>query len=137
MNKEERPKFIQLRKLDETCRCCGHGKEYICDTCYELLHNGYAVLIEMRDDPRPKRKKVTGNAVAILAEKFYEFETQQPITANAIYFIRESDLKQFMGNAYRSSTDRHPATKLLTAAPRPANRQSAGSARSAAELLVA
>jgi hypothetical protein len=136
MNKEDRQKVIQLEELDRSCRCCGHGREYICDRCDDLLQNGYAVFIEVEDDSTMDRKRLTGYALAVPAHRYWiPGSRNEAMEANCIYFIHQTELKKFLGNDYRHPKGgRLKPSKFLTTAPRPINGHPKNSTRSAAEL---
>ena len=88
-------KVIQLNTEHEECRCCGRGREAFCDRCGNLNKEGYAFLIEVRDNSTINRQRTTGYSVAILAASVKDF---QP----TIYFIRATDLKEFLSNDYNN-----------------------------------
>ena len=120
--------FIRLKTLDVECRCCGKGREAVCDTCHTLMHNGHIIYIELKDSSTVEKKKPTGYAVAILASKVKD-------TTPGIAFIHQSQLQNFMGNEYNNPKYRG-AVKFITQSPERAKPQSTDRSRAAAELLV-
>jgi hypothetical protein len=94
--------FIRLQRLDENCRCCGRGTQHICDKCASRIRQGYSFIIEVKDNATEKKKKPTGYAIA--------YKTDQPCLTGTylegkpgrILFIRQSDLKDFLGNDYNN-----------------------------------
>lgn len=119
-------KVIQLQTEHEECRCCGKGREAFCDRCAKLNREGYAFLIEVRDNSTAEKRKPTGYSVAILASSVKDF---QP----TIYFIRATDLKEFLGNDY----NKPQPIRFLTNRPSWNNPQSrpAERTRSVTELV--
>jgi hypothetical protein len=138
-------KFIRLKTLDQECRCCGKGNQHICEKCDEMLHNGYAFFIELKDSSTEERKRPTGYNIALLASqvtehRWYDGRPSEPMTPG-IYFIRQADMKNFLKDDYNNfRATQHTSRvngRLLNTAPRHRNhpvRQTAGSARQAVEL---
>jgi hypothetical protein len=132
--------YIKLKTMHEECRCCGKGREWVCDSCNALLDRGHAFFIEVKDSSNEQHKKPTGYAIAFIAREAYEHGHPEVTLTPGIYFIRESDLKQFLGDGYNkfnhSARSGAPGRFLHNGAgsrPR-VNSGAADSSRSATEL---
>ena len=112
--------FFKLKMLDEECRCCGKGRQHVCQKCDALLHKGYAVFIEVADKSTVEKKKPTGYVIATRARKLFEHGHPGTAMTPGIYFIRQTDLKQFLGdgyNNYRTIAPTKTTGRLLQSAP--------------------
>ena len=118
-NKTAKP-FINLKTVEEYCRCCGTGNQNVCPRCEGLLNNGYAFFIEVKDSSTHERKKPTGFNIAVLASQLWENGNPSSVMQPGIYFIKESDLKQFLGNGYNKPASRgqNSSSKFLTGSPK-------------------
>lgn len=137
---------INVEIHDNDCRCCGNGRITICESCKEMLHSGYAFMIEVFDWSRKSKKKSTGYVVAFKAAQAYEHGKPGVPMQPGIYFIRETDLKTFLGDGYNRTIK---TTEFLSKAPEwnasnkhskhghrnHSQRQSANSTRSVTELV--
>ena len=131
--------FIKLRTMHEECRCCGKGREWVCDSCNKLLDNGHAFFIEVKNSATEIHKKPTGYAIAFKAADAYENGNPGVPLTPGIYFIKESDLKTFLGDGYNKFNHRTGSTdgRFLSNGSRwtgSANYRPAGDTRSATEL---
>lgn len=127
--------FIKVATSDSECRCCGKGRVYVCKSCTDLLNSGYAFVLEVKDSSTQQHKKPTGYVIAFVANQAFENgDPLQPMEPG-IYFVKESDLKNFLGNGY----DKHHRGlhgKFLNSSPKWAkhDRRPAKSTRSVTEL---
>ena len=96
--------FIKLRTMDANCRCCGKGNQWVCDGCNNLLDTGHAFFIEVKNSATDQHKKPTGYAIAFKAADVYENGKPGEAMLPGIYFIRENDLKNFLGDGYDKLT---------------------------------
>jgi hypothetical protein len=131
--------FIKLETKDDDCRCCGKGRETFCDRCWDLFQKGYSIMIEVKDNSSEQKKKPTGYSIAVAPGLLYENgHPGVPIATNHLYFIRETDLKQFLGNGYNKTIP----GRFLNGTPRwkahggnnSFNPRTTGSSRQAVEL---
>lgn len=118
----EQKKIIHLREYDKECRCCGHGRETICNGCRKLLETGYAIYVEITNKATMEKKKPTGYSVAILVDpekpQYNNGDFTDPITEGTIYFIRAVDLREFLKDEYRKNWAPPPKAKQITLSPR-------------------
>lgn len=126
--------FIKLETRDVACRCCGKGRDYICENCHKLLDNGKAILIEVENNSTELKKIPTGYVIAFQANAAYVKENPAVLMTAGIYFIRETDLKEFLGNGY----SKYRNTKFLNRPPKwnNSNQRPANSSRHAAQLVT-
>lgn len=127
--------FINIKTMYENCRCCGKGRNWVCDSCNTLINNGHAFFIEVRDLLGAQYKKPTGYVIAFKASVAYENGHPEVMLTPGIYFIEESNLKQFLGNGYNKINYGNP-TKVLRNGAKFLSPDSGttGSPRSATEL---
>jgi hypothetical protein len=129
----QKVKLIKLDTIDQECRCCGSGKVEFCDRCWDLFQKGYSIMIEVKNRSTAEKKRPTGYAIAVLPG-LIEPVAELPLQTNQIYFIREADLKEFLGDEY----NRHIRSTFLSTSPKwtNANRRTTASTRQAAELAT-
>lgn len=133
--------FLHLKTKQSNCRCCGRGKTTICDDCHNLFKKGYAFFLEVTNDSTEAARKPTGYAIAFEASKAYFPDNPAESIEPALYFIRETELKKFLGNGYSRPpgfTGHKSKTKFLNKTPRwrgnNPNNKPAGGTRSPTEL---
>jgi hypothetical protein len=127
--------FIQIPKNDSECRCCGKGKEIVCDSCYDFMNNGYLIYIELKDQSTIERIKPARNVVATKAHLWKDPETGKPFTPG-FAFIKMSDLKLTMKHEYPDPNRYKQANRFINRAPERSEHRAIESSRRAVELSI-